>query len=284
MKQSFPDLPKYGFSWRSLQLEPIPSSGERITIGSIVKGEDQALIAVRLLSAAKIRSMYGQEFGKRITDALSLCVSHAEKYYASHPLSNIWEPPLEGFHLNELHTSVAEDIEDALLVAAMHSSSFSVSLETTKLSTNSKAGLSTPKNWRNEIFKAVTVIHSDFTPYFEQQIQIKGSGVPLKIGFLSQNYAAQFDALAEIKGIQHALVRAQSKLWQLDRLRDGDSLFSPEHCELLLQVPLVTTNESTSELEDFVEELRYEASKRELGLYTSNSYKDAAQHIIEIAA
>ncbi len=284
MKSPIPPLPEYGFSWRSIQIEPIPSSGERITIGTIVKGDDQALIAARLIAATRIKSMYGQEFGNRVTDALSLCMNYAEKFYKAHPLSSKWEPPLDGFYLSNISSSLAEDIDDALIVAAMHCSSFSLSLEASKLLPDSKSELSAPKSWRNEIFKAVTSARSEFSHYFEQKVQIKGSGVPLKIGFLSENYAAQFDAIAETKGIQHALVRAQSKLWQLDRLRDGDSLFKPELCELLLQTPLISEDGSTAELNDFVDELKYEASKRELGIYTTNSYKEAAQHIIQIAA
>lgn len=284
MKTTFPKLPSYGFSWRSIQIEPIPDSGERITVGTIVKGNDQALIAAKLIPAQKLKSIYGPEFGTRINDALALCVEKAEKYYSAHPLSNKWEPPLEGFYLNELHSSVAEDIENSLTIAAMHSSSFSVSLERARDALGTKNDSSVPKNWRDEIFKAVVLHRADLSNCFSQEVLIRGSGVPLKFGFLSNSYAAQFDALSDIKAIQQALVRVQSKLWQLDRLRDGDSLFKPERCELLLQIPTVPLAQAREELDDFVGELRYEASKRELSVFASSSYDAAAQRILEIAA
>ena len=56
MKIDFPKLPEYEFSWRSLQIEPIPLSGERITLGAVVKGGDQALIAAKLIHAEKLKN------------------------------------------------------------------------------------------------------------------------------------------------------------------------------------------------------------------------------------
>lgn len=281
MTLSFPDLPSYGISWRSIQVEPVPLSGERITLGAIVKGDDQELIAAKLISKTHLKKIYGREFGMRIAEALSLCIDHAEKFYAANPLSNKWSPPLDRFYVGELHSTVAEDIEEGLLRAARHSSSFSVSLEAEKSGSNVNPTVSAPKSWQKKIIKAVTAQRADFEHYFEKSVPIRDSGVPMKFSFLSSNYAAQFDAITEVKNIQRVLVRAQSKLWQLDRLRDESALFHPESCELLLQTLDIDEN---SEINEFVEELNYEASRRELGLYTTTSPVDAARHLIEKAA
>ena len=109
MKINFPQLPGYEFSWRSLQIEPIPFSGERITLGTLVKGNDQALIAAKLIQADKLRKMYGNEFGNKIADALSLCIKAAESFYSNKPLSTVWTPPPEGFHIGKLNSSLAEN-------------------------------------------------------------------------------------------------------------------------------------------------------------------------------
>ena len=281
MTLSFPDLPSYGISWRSIQVEPVPLSGERITLGAIVKGDDQELIAAKLISKTHLKKIYGREFGMRIAEALSLCIDHAEKFYAANPLSNKWSPPLDRFYVGELHSTVAEDIEEGLLRAARHSSSFSVSLEAEKSGLNVNPAVSAPKSWQKKIIKAVTAQRADFEHYFEKSVPIRDSGVPMKFSFLSSNYAAQFDAITEVKNIQRVLVRAQSKLWQLDRLRDESALFHLESCELLLQTLDIDEN---SEINEFVEELNYEASRRELGLYTTTSPVDAARHLIEKAA
>mgnify|MGYP003145574420 CR=1 FL=1 len=285
MKLNFPQLPNYEFSWRSLQIEPIPFSEERITLAALVKGSDQALIAAKLIHAEKLKKMYGGEFGGKIADALSLCIKSAENFYNNKPLSTNWTPPLEGFYIGKLNSSLATNIEDALFQTAMQSSSFSLSIDAMKTSPNDKSGISAPESWRKNILEAVRIQRADFADYFEKSITIRGAGVPITFGFLSANYAAHFDAIPETSRIQQGLVRAQSKLWQLDRLRDDGTLFKPDSCELLINIPKKTDNESqNAQFQEFVEELRYEAARRELSVYTTESVHDAAKHLIGKAA
>lgn len=282
MKSQYPTPPKYGLSWRSIQVEPIPHSGERISVGMVVKGEDRSLIVAKLLPVQKLKKIYGEEFGKRIGGALQFCVDAAEKFYSVNPLSSSWTPPLEGFYLGNEKITLAKNIDDGLLVSAMHSSSFSVAFNVEKVKTAKRSELSAPEDWRKQIIEAVQMNRHDFDDCFQRKFQIHGSGVPFKFDFISEKYAAQFDAISENGSFQHALVRAQSKLWQLDRLRDGDALFKPALCELLLRIP--EENSGSAEVSEFVGELTHEASKRGISLYTSNSSVEAAHHLIEIAA
>lgn len=285
MKIDFPKLPEYEFSWRSLQVEPIPLSGERITLGAVVKGGDQALIAAKLIHAEKLKKMYGDQFGSGIADALNACIKSAENFYSNKPLSMDWEPPLEGFYLGKINSSLAENIEEGLLRAAMYCSSFSFAAESVKTPSHKKSELSAPESWRKNIYDAVASKRSDFIGFFDRSIAIRGSGVPIAFGFLSDTYAAQFDAVSDSSRIQQALVRVQSKLWQLDRLRDEATLFKPELCELLIQIPSQQLSNSEGQaFSDFVEELRYEASRRELKVFASESPVDAANHVIARAA
>lgn len=285
MKNKFPKLPGYEFTWRSLQLEPVPFSGERITLAVLVKGWDKSLIIAKLVNNEKLRRFFGPEFTNRIVDSLSLCMYSAETFYKNKDLSATWNPPLEGFFLGKQGSSLAENIEDAVFRAAVSCSSFSVSTQLEKSTAKNKNELSAPESWRKNILKAVTSQRADYADYFEISVSIRGMGVPITYGFLSKNYAAQFDAVHEANRIQQGFVRAQSKLWQLDRLRDEGTLFKPQTCELLLNVPSLSREESNfATFQDFVEELRYEASKRELSVFASGSSVDAAKHVIKLAA
>ncbi len=281
MITNFPTLPEYEFSWCSLQVEPIPLSGERITLGAVIKGGDQALIAAKLIQAEKLKKMYGDQLGTGIADALNACIKSAELFYSNKPLSMEWEPPLEGFYLGNVNSSLAENIEEGLHRAAMYCSSFSFSAEVTKTPSPKKTELSALESWRKNIYEAVARQRSDFVGFFDRAIAIRGSGVPITFGFLSDTYAAQFDAVPDSSRIQQALVRAQSKLWQLDRLRDEATLFKPELCELLIQIPSPSVSDPEGRaFKEFVEELRYEASRRALDVYASESPVEAAHHVI----
>ena len=282
---SFPKLPDYGYSWRSIQVEPTPASGERLTAALIVEGENRELIAAELLPASRLCRVYGREFGKRIADALNLCIHYAEKFYKMNPLSIAWSPPLEGFFLSEIQSSVAGSLDDGLSRAAVHCSSFSVSAHVARLHSVQQTRLSAPDLWKKRVTEAVTGQHAEFASCFGKSVTLTGSRVPLKLGFLSDNYAAQFDVLGGSKNVKRSLARVQSKLWQLDRLRDDETLlFRPEVCEVLLENPATEDLRETMAVNEFLDELRREASRRNISLYATESPEDAARHLIEIAA
>ena len=280
---SFPKLPNYRFSWRSIQMEPTPLSGERITAGVIVKGEDQDLVAAKLLSASQLGKTYGREFAKRIADAVGLCIRHASKFYRINPLSTLWTPPLERFFLSDIQSSVAASMEEGVTRAAVRCSSLSASKEVKRIASFGQSRESAPELWRKSVTSAVTAEHAEFGACFRKCILIAGR-TPLNLGFMSDRYAAQFDAVGGVKNIGRSLSRVQGKLWQLDQLREEESLlFRPEVYELLLEKPIANDAREESALSGFLEELRVEASRRDIGLYATESPVDAAKHLIERA-
>lgn len=282
---SYPKLPSYGFSWRSMQVEPTAGSGERLTAGLIVEGENRELVVTELLHSSRLRRIFGNEFGDRIADALKICVHHAEKFYRVNPLSIAWSPPLEGFFLGEIQSSVGESLEDGLTQAAVHCSSFSASAQVASLQAVRKTRISAPELWRQRVADAVSLQHAEFASCFGKRITLTGSSVPLTLGFLSEHYAAQFDVVGGSKKVKRSLSRVQSKLWQLDRLRHDETLlFRPEVCELVLEYPATEDFSETTAINAFLDELRLEASRRNIDLYATESPADAARHLIEQAA
>jgi hypothetical protein len=286
MKDKFPQLPKYEFAWRSLQVEPVQNSGERITVGVVVKGMDQKVMAVKLIPAQKIKMMFGDKFGERIASALNICMKAAETFYADNGLANAWLPPLDGFFAGNMSVSRAENLDEGVLRAAIHCSAFAVADEYERLHrTVAIKGRTAPELWRSSIVEEVISKRKELSDKFERVVNIKGAGgVPIKFGFLSETYAAHFDAISNAQGIQTGLVRAQSKLWQLDCLRDNNTLFRPETCELIFQVPDEGNKPDKGAIYDFVEELRYEAGRRDIRLFTSSSPQEAANHLLVNAA
>ncbi len=283
MNMTYPDLPSYRFSWRSVRMEPTPLSGERITAGVIVKGDDQDLVAAKLLSASSLAKIYGRDFARRIAEAAAFCVRHAGQFYGMNPLSTAWSPPLERFFLGDVYWSDAESMEEGVSRAAIRCSSLSASEEIERLASLRQSRISAPELWRRRVTSAVTAEHAEFGACFRKCILIAGR-TPLNLGFMSDRYAAQFDAVGGVRNIGRSLSRVQGKLWQLDQLREEESLlFRPEVYELLLEKPIANDAREESALSGFLEELRVEASRRGIGLYATESPVDAAKHLIERA-
>ena len=120
----FPKLPDCMFNWRVIQVEPIPLSGERITLGVLVKGGNQEFLSSEVINSENLKKMYGQSFGGGIADGLSLTIRDAKEFYIDKPLSVGWAPPLSDFYVSDVNSSLAENIAQALHVVAMYNSSF----------------------------------------------------------------------------------------------------------------------------------------------------------------
>lgn len=285
MSSKYPPLPSYEVTWRSIQVEPIPFSGERITVGAIVQGVDQSLLVATLLPTSKIIQFFGEEFGSRIKDSFKICINSAEVFYKSNQILKEWTPPLEGFYSGKPKLTLANSLEEGLFRAAMHCSSYAVANEIEKTNIGERMSSSAPEEWRKNITKEVIKRREGLSKGFEKKIQINGSsGVPIKFGFISSEYAAQFEAVSNTQSLQRALVRAQSKLWQLDRLKDNRDLFQVDFCELLFQIPETDNDQEHSLYIEFSEEIRYEASRREIQLFTASSPIEAAEHLLKNVA
>ncbi len=280
----FPNLPDYKFSWRSIQVEPIPHSGERITLGAIIQGEDNALMVARLVPKTKLNSLFGKEFSSRISEALNMAIKSSETFYSGNKLHDNWIPPLDGFFASVVRESVAINIEKAVIDVARNCSCLSIPLENTATSKKPAPETFNPQTWRKEIYDQISIRSESFQQYFDKSIELSGSGgIPFRFGFISAKYAAHFDTVSVSKSHrQDSLVRAQSKLWQLDQLRDSPGLFHQDLYELVLYQPVLKGEGSY--ISDSIEELRNEAKRKEISLYASHSPVDAANHVIKSAA
>ena len=284
MNTEFPKLPEFGFSWRSLQVEPVRLSGERITLAAIVKADEGPLLVPRFVSWEKLRGLYGEKYGKELNKALAICISRAEQHFQKSPIFADWPPPIEGFYLCEAKHSMAKDITEAILVAGRHCSSVSLASQLLDSSPSAAKTTSFPEQWTNKVFQDVDRRCSWIADCFNAMVDLKATDMQIKVGLLTEHYAAQFEAVSSPSAIPKALMRAQAKLWQLDLLREDHFLFKPELCELLLGMPRPKDGVVHGRIREFVEEIEYEAGKKGLGVFATYSTSDAATHVIEKAA
>ncbi len=281
----FPKLPEYKFYWRALQFEPIPFSGERITLGAIVKGEDNALIAAKLFSKSKLNTLFGKNLSERVSDALTFALESADNFYSKNDIRDQWKLPVEGFSLSLERESRANDIEDSLMQASKQCSIFSVFWEYDSKPEQAVAEIEpsiNPSSWRKDIYHQVDLLRSELKGCFNKETRLSGSGVPFKFGFISASYAAHFDAV-RVTPKSNFLLRVQSKLWQLDQLRASNhELFKPKTVELVLYTPSVQSSDSL--ITELTMEIQEEADRKGIKLFTSNSASQAAKHIINQSA
>lgn len=284
MNAEFPRLPDFGFSWRSLQVEPLRLSGERITMAAIVKADEGALLVPRFVSWGKLKSLYGEKFGGELENALSLCLIRAEEHFRTRPIFTDWVPPVEGFLLGDPKHSTANDLTEAVLVAGRHCSSISLASQLAESSSGPAKPTSQHEKWTSTIIRDVVEQCSLFADCFNASVDLAATDMQIKVGLLTEHYAVQFEAVSGPATIPKALIRAQAKLWQLDLLREDYQLFKPELCELLLGIPKSKDGVVHNKVKEFIEEIEYEAKKKDLGVFATSSSSDAARHVIEKVA
>ena len=284
MRARFPEPPNYGFSWRNILVEPVSFSGERISLAAILKTDDGVLVIPKFVARRKLHSLFGEKYGNDMKEALELCIECAEEHFRRNPIYSSWKPPMKSFSLGKAEHSTADDLEEAVLVAGRYCSSINMAEQIVQQMSGSQKSAPASRQWETKIKENVGHYNTSFENCFDAKISLKEGGVKVKVGFISEKYAAQFEAISSSSAIQHTLVRAQAKLWQLDLLRDEESLFKIPDCELLLGIPQPEVGKNDKALREFVEELEFEASRRELSVYTTSSPAAAASHVIERAA
>ena len=168
MGLNFPSLPSYSLTWRGLYIEPIPDSGEKITIGVIAKGADGAFNAIPAASRSKLNVAFGKQISSQIIGTLDLCLSSAKRFYATRPLSSPWKPPLSGISVSSERELRADNIDDGVLMAANQASIFylGVQIETSKAPIKSMS----VRDWRKEIAHIVKVNRKELSDCFNKEV------------------------------------------------------------------------------------------------------------------
>ena len=253
-------------------------------MAAIVKADDGALLVPRFVSWGKLKNLYGEKYGGELEKALSICMVRAEEHFRARPIFTDWLPPVEGFLLGDPKHSTANDLTEAVLVAGRHCSSVNLASQLAESLSTSAKQTSQHEKWSRTIIKDVIEQCSLFADCFNASVDLAATDLQIKVGLLTEHYAAQFEAVSGPSAIPKALIRAQAKLWQLDLLREDYQLFKPEVCELLLGIPESEDGVVHHKVREFVEEIEYEAKKKELGVFATSSSNDAARRLIEKAA
>lgn len=278
-KLEFPVLPEYRAAWQPIFLEPLQGSGERLTVAVAIKGSDGAVWVAPTFCSHLTQCFVGRSESARILQFISVCAKSAEIHLNERFSLNGWEPPLSGFSIGDPRDAVGNDIEDVLMQAVCMSSYFGAMRYKTNRFSKEKGIRS--RAWQSKIKKEIVRRVRDAAKCFDVQIPSLGGRLSTRIGFFCADYAANFGVVSgDAKKNSTQLINIQGKLWQLDRLRDASSIDLPKQTELILEVVGGADQEGQKAAEDFLEEIRLEADRRDIGVFQARDVPSAAEHLI----
>lgn len=266
--------------WAPIFWEPVDGTGERLTIGAVVRFSG-TVSAHRFLRDDVLDSL----FGKSANNVRNLMDSALNmiRIIAEHDFNSI-KKPMSGFEVGEPRFTQPKSVNDALRSAALLYSSLANLDKIDDLDAeDAPPQEEVNRRFSTEVRESVLQINPTFDRWFNRQAVLIDGGEPVKFGFLSDHVVLHFGVLHPVR-MGSSVKDARSRLWELARARDFGS---KKTAALVMAVP----NESDPTLgmkqrdgiKRYLNEIEREADITEMRLYPVTTVKAGADKVIELA-
>lgn len=289
----FPLSAAKGGEWAPIYLEPIPGSGERLTVLVAARAHDGDFALLRTLDAKRAKCMYGEHAGA-MEGLIDIVAESLRALLASGLSLREWNPPLrDTVALGPISPVQADAAEEMARTGAMLAASLAVSvpLETIVATPADAEDDGDGDEWARHIREGTVRVRREFAPRFSQKVELR-RGVPAtRIGYFGERLAAQFGRLIPGRGLTNSRNRAKAYLTDLQILRDLDRegfIPSRPHYELMLWLPTedspAYTATAREEARGAFGELEAFGDKHELRVRHLRDANAAVQRILQAEA
>ena len=282
--------------WRPIQIEPVPGSGERITVGVAVAG-DGGYVVELAPGIDKLDCLYGRE-ARAIIDAATLSVASLDQHLRDHGPDawNSFEAPFISVDFGEERVASGSSLEGIAHQAFTLSSSLMVSQrqQIAEIPSTAIAKLvedHSPVATETKLTKSVREIVTRERPRLEEAFN-----VPLKTGhnrrapvvhFLTHRTVANFNLMRPGR-VPQSLRSIRNSLWTLLIHRDMDEFSSQADHRVYIQRPKENdphwSEVQLSDVADACEEAHVEAGHQELEVRVVTSVEEIGADVLEAVA
>lgn len=286
---AFPSLPEYGARWYPLLFKPVADADECLTVAICIRGADGEVCVTSTIESRRLKHFFGDR-SLAVGDMINVCLRSARVALEQRVNFDQWIPPIANFVLGDGRDALADNLDDVLIQAARLSTAIGFHLGQIEAATVEEE-VTTRRNekWTRKIRDTMRYKQKALANSFDREVKLTGARFEQKIGFLTPNYAAHFSVFSPGASAVRVAVRvAQSRLWQLDRIRDASSEPSVKHVELVVghqdfESGLLDDDE-VAEVCDALEEVRQEASRRDINLFDASIPEVVVDHLCEMVA
>ncbi|MGO1157971.1 hypothetical protein ACTL4S_03940 [Acinetobacter lwoffii] len=267
----FPPVPKFKAEWKSIYFEPIPNSGEKITVLIVIKTDTHQIKIFDALHPTVIDSLYGSK---------ATSFQGFIKLIKSNIIKNNGYCTISGVTDSDWHYSLSANLNGVAAQALYRTASLgSVALQSLFEQDDSNVdNEQVDKRWSKRIKAAVLELDPSYENAFDLKIPI-GRDIKIACGFHTSRYTAKFNVCTS-----QTIARMKSNLFDLQIL---DSHKISNKFDLILQMPtednLQVSAKTLARMKENVDVLREEiSSKSNINIYTCDSEKDGADRIFEM--
>ncbi|MDR3572341.1 MAG: hypothetical protein P4L50_00630 [Anaerolineaceae bacterium] len=272
------EAPAYRARWSPIFFEPITGSGERITVGIILR-DSQGYEVKRTIRDDILKSLYGS----KKNHLLQMIETVLESFQFQ---SDIEKPhlPITGFSIGLWREASSWQERYGVFRQAIYRSSSLASLEDLDIHDDDVGAQEATKQWASRVRDQVVQLRPPLASCFNQDVPLIFDGLPPRIGFLFLKKGANFETLRP-NGLPASVRAARGKLYELVKIKNKGEL---ERGALIMGTPhdedLTYSEKVLKATARAVTELFHEAQEDGLELLTAHSVNEAADHVLRLAA
>lgn len=211
----FPTLSEKVYQWAPLYLEPVPGSGERITIAVAAKCENEVKV-IRVLQDRSIKCLLGKA-QPRFSNLAEMVRTSVEEHLMNGGALTDWQPLFAGAYAGHIHETFAESENEVLRTAMTMSSAFSALAEFDSEPEN-EAELPAA----DRVIQLMKSRQPVLAGYFNKKYKIREHAKTMKVAYAGQHYAANISSVLPARGMPMQVAFAEARILEMASLREHD--------------------------------------------------------------
>jgi hypothetical protein len=281
----FPELPKFSGWWRTVYLEPIVGSGERIAIAVLACGQNEFKVTQAIRNEL-LDCLYGQQ-SENMRSMISWVIDTIRKEFKQFNSLEKWVSPFEGVTLGNQTTARGQNLDEILRQAVRFTSSLSSLSLDAERSEDEVQPRRYSEHWSRSIAQEIKSTNPQLLPSFGQKVQLGESKLLTSFGFIHGEYTANFGLLVPSR-LSASLNSVKAKLLDLETFKKSGLLARPSNYEIIIGTPAdadpTLTDSSLKKLRDNIDMIGELASSEGIEVFRAESSEIAAEHIAKKVA
>lgn len=281
MEGKFPPLPKANGEYKTVFIEPIALSGERIAVCAIGRLSTGEYRVVQTIPSTTLVCMYGSQ-AKAIEGLIKTIINDASSWLSKELPLIEYEAPFSNTFCSDTFNLNAESVEQ-ILKAAIHNTAslapanFDEEEPESNESNRGTGGLA--KRFVAKVKGSVI----DLSPTLSKNFNVKIGGMH-KYHFIGNGYAANLGAMNPASPY-NSINETKRLLWDLTVVNQYD--WTIEKQELIIYMPtddnITYSKKQYKNAKDTLKRIEDEADKESIRLITTSSANEARDRLIAAA-
>lgn len=231
----FPALPDLTATWAPVLMEPIPGSGEQLTVAIAMQLGDTYRVA-SAIPPDVAQAIFGEQ-GNSMLGIIATVSAHLRNHMVHGQAFEDWRSPLSGVRLGKPEEGqgfTPEEIIEQALRSSACLSAMTLEFQARKESDEPRNALLT------RVKTSVRAIAPQLEQFFKKDVPITIRNKPVKVqcDYFSHNLAINIAALAPGNRLGQQFETLTTRICRLQQLRSHEGLFKDNQAtEVIVQVP-----------------------------------------------